>query len=245
MYFVFYIPLIYYVKPHQLRRFIYPAFAIIMTLMFSLLIWAIHGNGGSAGTLISNNPIVLSSPDRAFRICQCLFSIMGTYGGASERFSDWSRFAKTRQSPSVALLIVAPCSVLLSGLIGALVTSAYYESSGKLEWNPLSLLAGLQEENYSPAVRAATFFAGLGFFICQLIINMANNTVGAGMDIAGCLPRYLSIRRAAMFMVICSIIVQPWRFLSQAAIFTQVLSIVSSKSSIQNPAFRRPYLTLV
>lgn len=221
--------MILYVKPYQLRRFLYPGLAIITTVMFGLLIWAIHGNNGSAGTLISYNPIIMSKADRGFRIVQCIFSIMGTYGGASERFSDWTRFAKTRQSPTVALMLVMPISVLLSGLIGALVTSAYYESSGVLVWNPLTLLAELQANNYSPAVRAGTFFAGGAFFVCQLIVNMCNNTVGAGMDISGCVPRYLSIRRAGMLMVIGSILVQPWRFLSQAIVFTEILSIVSSK----------------
>ncbi|RDW92664.1 hypothetical protein BP5796_02058 [Coleophoma crateriformis] len=227
MFFVFYIPMILYVKPYQLRRFMYPVFAIITIIMFGLLIWAIHGNGGSAGSLISSNPTELSTANRAYRIVQCIFSIMGTYGGASERFSDWTRFAKTRQSPTVALLVIMPLTGIFSGMIGALVTSAYYESSGNLVWNPLTLLSDLQANNYSPAVRAGTFFAGGGFFICQLVVNMCNNTVGAGMDISGCLPRYLSIRRAGMFMVIGSIIVQPWRFLSQASVFTEILSIVS------------------
>lgn len=152
MFFVCYIPVILYVKPYQLRHFLYPGFALIMTIMLGLLIFATHENGGSAGSLMSSKPIVLTKSSRAFYIVQCIVSTVGTYGGASERFSDWTRFAKMRQAPTISLFLVMSVAVLFSGLIGALVTSAHYEATAVLEWNPLSLLAELQAGNYSPGV---------------------------------------------------------------------------------------------
>lgn len=186
-FFLLYVPVIWLVKPHQMRRYLYPGFFLVMTVMFGLLIWAIHGNGGSAGPLWSSNPVILSASDRSFRIAQCLITVIGTWGGASERFSDWSRFAKNRQAPTLALVVGTPLGITFAASIGALVTSAYYESHGQLVWNPLVILTTLQVEDYTPAVRAGTFFAGFALLLCQCVVNMCNNTIGWSMDLAGAL----------------------------------------------------------
>jgi NCS1 family nucleobase:cation symporter-1 len=184
-YFVFYVPFIWVVRPHQLKRFLYPGFVLVLGVMFGLLIWAVRSNNGSIGTLISSNPIVLSTSDKSFRIAQCIITIIGTWGGASERFSDWSRFAHSRQSPTLAMCLGMPLGVTFAAAIGALVTSATYQSTGILQWNPLVLLSSVQVASYTPAVRAGTFFAGFSLLACQMIVNLCNNTVGWGMDMAG------------------------------------------------------------
>ncbi|RDW58497.1 hypothetical protein BP5796_12427 [Coleophoma crateriformis] len=226
-FFLLYVPLIWLLKPYQMRSYLYPGFVLVLAVMFGMLIWAIHGNGGSAGTLWSSNPIVLSASDRAFRIAQCLITVIGTWGGASERFSDWSRFAKSRQAPTLALVLGTPLGISFAATIGALVTSAYYESHGKLVWNPLTILATLQLEEYTPSVRAGTFFAGLALLLCQCVVNICNNTIGWSMDLTGALPKYVSMKRAALLQCAIVIVLQPWRFLSQAYIFVEVLSVNS------------------
>jgi NCS1 family nucleobase:cation symporter-1 len=173
------------VQPHKLKRFLYPGFVLVMGVMFGLLIWAIQSNNGSIGTLITSSPIKLSKSNKSFKIAQCLITIVGTWGGASERFSDWSRFAHSRQSPTLAMCVGMPLGITFAATIGALVTSATYQSTGSLQWNPLLLLSALQLRSYTPAVRAGTFFAGLSLFCCQMIVNLCNNTVGWGMDMAG------------------------------------------------------------
>lgn len=44
------------------------------------------------------------------------------------------------------------------------------------------------------------------------------------MDLAGLVPKYLSMRRGGLLICALGIIIQPWRFLSQAQTFLTVLS---------------------
>jgi NCS1 family nucleobase:cation symporter-1 len=44
------------------------------------------------------------------------------------------------------------------------------------------------------------------------------------MDLVGLFPRFITMRRGAFIMCVCGILIQPWRFLSQATTFVTVLS---------------------
>lgn len=227
-----YIPCVWLIRPHKLKNWMYPCTIITLCTFFGILGYSVHGNGGEVGSLVKST-IHLSNSQRAFRMVQCVSSIGGTWAATAERISDWTRFSKSRNAPNFAFFVAMPLGVTFSALLGVLTASATLHLTGQVQWNPLVLLQTWQAQSYTPACRVGTFFAGLALFFSQIYVNMANNTVGAGMDIAGLLPKYLSMRRAAMMMVILSILIQPWRFLSQAYIFIQVLSIASSKFSSQ------------
>lgn len=50
------------------------------------------------------------------------------------------------------------------------------------------------------------------------------------MDLVGLFPRFITMRRGAFIMCVCGILVQPWRFLSQATTFLTVLSSFGGES---------------
>ncbi|KAE9372864.1 hypothetical protein N431DRAFT_467091 [Stipitochalara longipes BDJ] len=204
-----YIPCVWFIKPHKLKNWMYPCTIITLCTFFGILGYSVHVSKG-----FSNGSM--------------RFLNRWNWAATAERISDWTRFSKSRNAPNFAFFIAMPLAVTFSALLGVLTASATLHLTGQVQWNPLVLLQTRQAQSYTPACRAGTFFAGLALFFSQIYVNIANNTVGAGMDIAGLLPKYLSMRRAAMFMVILSILIQPWRFLSQAYIFIQVLSIAST-----------------
>lgn len=175
-----------------------------------------------------SSPITLTASDRAFRIIQCASTISGSWSGAAERFSDWTRLAKKKNAPYIGMTLGLALAVTLSAVIGAVVTSAATEVYPDLvNWNPVTLLLNVQEAFYTPKCRAATFFAGIALLTSQIYNNFAQNTVPWGMDMVGLLPKYLSIRRGSILLIILTIIVQPWRFFSQAAIVVQILSVLT------------------
>ena len=110
---------------------------------------------------------------------------------------------------------------------GVVVTSASSNILGTLYWNPVELLAAIQEHYHSSShgkrfaaynhiylliltiffyliVRAAVFFGGFSLAISQLAINVVLNSVSTGMDIAGLWPRFINIRRGAFILGIVS-----------------------------------------
>lgn len=108
------------------------------------------------------------------------------------------------------------------------------------------MLQYVQALQYTPACRAGTFFAGVGLLTSQVFVNMTQvsichlalfhkanavtqNGVSSAMDITALLPRYIDIRRGGFVIVVIGIVIQPWRFLTQAATFLTVLSSFGGK----------------
>jgi NCS1 family nucleobase:cation symporter-1 len=114
---------------------------------------------------------------------------------------------------------------------GVLTTTATANMYGIVQWNPVLLLEYVQGISYTPGCRAATFFAGLAIFYSQIFMNLASNTIPFGMDVSAAFPRYFNIQRATFALVIITLIIQPWRFLSQALIFVTILSGITGMHS--------------
>lgn len=228
IFFIIYLPILYFVPPHQLRKCLYPSFIIISATFIGILAWAVAVNGGT-GSLISSQ-LTLTSSQRAFRMVQCMSSVGGTWGGAAERVSDWTRFERKRGAANPGMILALPVTVTLCSLIGIVVATATASTYGSVFWNPLILLTYIQETSYTPACRAGTFFAGFGILCSQIFMNMSQNSMPYGMDVAGLFPRYLSMKRAAIGLTLATVVLQPWRFLGQAYIFITILSCVTSKS---------------
>jgi len=65
-------------------------------------------------------------------------------------------------------------------------------NGGVAQWNPLILMIIIQQNTYTPLSRYATFFAGVAILSSQIFINLTQDTIPHGMDLAGMFPRYLS-----------------------------------------------------
>ncbi|KAH9886805.1 NCS1 family nucleobase:cation symporter-1 [Xylariomycetidae sp. FL2044] len=221
IYHVFYIPALW-VPVHHIYKFLYPNTAVIFITFFGILGYFIHANGGT-GDLIQPT-IKLTRVERAFGIIASINSVAGAYTGGTVRAADWTRYAKYRRAPVIPLLISFSGTVTFGALIGILVTSASNHLYGEVIWSPLLLLQHLQKVHYTPACRAGTFFAGLGLLCSQVFVNLCKNGIAQGMDIAAFAPRYFDIRRGAILTLIIGILIQPWRYLSQAKMFLTVLN---------------------
>jgi NCS1 family nucleobase:cation symporter-1 len=190
--------------------------------------WAVQKNGGSPGNLVS--PVIaLSASERGFKFVQCVSSICGTYGGAADRFADWTRFSKKRNSYVIGSVTAMPIVITMCALLGVLTASATRDHYGTAMWQPLTILLFVQKEEYTAGCRAATFFAGLAIWAHQIFVNVTQNNVGAGMDLAGVFPRYVSTQRGALLLCIVGVLCQPWRFLTQATVFISVISSFAGK----------------
>lgn len=214
-----------FIPAWKIHKFLYPNFIVTCATFAGILGYFIHTNGG-AGALLSSlsSAVPISDVDRGFAMLSSISSVAGAYTGGTVRVSDWTRFAKTRRAPIIPIIVAMPLTVTLGALVGVLVTSASYEIYGEVYWNPLVLLQHVQAVQYTSACRAATFFAGCGLLSSQIFENITQNGFTNGMDIAGLLPRYFSMRRGLMLICVLGILIQPWRMLTEAVTFLTVLS---------------------
>lgn len=220
------IPVLLWVPAHQLRKCLYPSFVAILATLVGITAWACVKNGGT-GSLISSS-VSITSGQRAFRMVQCMSSVGGTWGAAAERISDWTRFERKRGVSTPAMIFTLPITVTFSAILGVLTATATSQIYGESIWNPLLLLQQIQTSSYTPAVRAGTFFAGCGLLSCEVFLQVSQNSIPYGMDLAGLFPRYVSMKRGAIFLTLCTLLIQPWRFYSQASIFVTILSGLTS-----------------
>jgi NCS1 family nucleobase:cation symporter-1 len=222
---------ILFIPPHKLEPLMWPAFIGTMGTVFGIMAYAVSVNGGSAGNLVAP-AIYISSSNRAFRFIQCISTVVGTYGGAADRFGDWTRFAKKKDSHVIGTIVGMPIVITLCSLLGVLTASATKAHYGTTYWQPLTYLQYVLKTKYTSGSRAALFFAGLAIFSHQVFVNATQNNITAGMDLAGGFPRYVSMKRGALILCTLGVLCQPWRFFTQATVF---LSVIGSFGVVTGP----------
>lgn len=74
IYIILYFPVIIWIKPHKLEKFMWPAFVGTIATVFGIMAWTVSTNGGSAGDLVAP-AVTLSTSARAFRFVQCVSSV--------------------------------------------------------------------------------------------------------------------------------------------------------------------------
>lgn len=168
-------------------------------------------------------PLLTTPSTRSFLILQAMSSVAGSWTGACIRQSDWTRLTKSRGAVLWNQGVTGIISATVCALLGIATTSAVANMCGSPIWNPITLLSFLQDNNYDAPTRAGTFFAGLGFFVSQVTINLVQNSVSCGMDLAALAPKWIDVTRGSLIMCVIGYIIQPWRFVNTPGIFISVL----------------------
>ncbi|KAL1964155.1 hypothetical protein VTN77DRAFT_7243 [Rasamsonia byssochlamydoides] len=215
-----FIPLVL-VKPERLQVPFAISFVLFATSCFGILIWAVV-NADGAGSMFRETPTTINV---GWGVMYGITAILGAWGAGTLGQSDWTRYANRRFAPTLSQLVAAPITIVITAVIGIVVTSAANDLLGQVVWNPIYLLADIQEHYHSsPRARAGVFFASVGMVSTQLAISVVLNSVSTGMDMAGLCPRYINIIRGSYIMAIIGICTQPWQLLSTATKFLSVLS---------------------
>ncbi len=152
-------------------------------------------------------------------------AIIGSWGAGCLGQSDWTRYAKTPNSPILSQILAAPLTITITALIGIMVTSACKPIFNELIWSPIALLPQIQKHyDSSSSSRAAIFFASLGLISTQMSIAVVLNALSTGMDISGLCPKYINIRRGSYIMAVIGIVSQPWKLLETSGKFLTVVA---------------------
>jgi NCS1 family nucleobase:cation symporter-1 len=181
-------------------------------------------NAGGAGTMFQETPT--AQINVGWGVMYGITAILGAWGAGTLGQSDWTRYANRRLAPTLSQLVAAPVTITVTAVIGIIVTSAAKDLLGEVVWNPIYLLADIQNMyDSSPRARAGVFFASVGMVSTQLAvrtcpsstrgnmltgvkISVVLNSVSIGMDMAGLCPKYINIRRGSYIMAIIGICTQ-------------------------------------
>ncbi|KAL2000405.1 hypothetical protein VTN02DRAFT_3170 [Thermoascus thermophilus] len=210
------------IPPERLQLPFAISFVLFATSCFGLLIWAVV-NAGGAGSMFQQTETTI---EVGWGVMYGITAILGAWGSGTLGQSDWTRYANRRLAPTLSQLVAAPVTITVTAIIGIIVTSASKDLfGGEVVWNPIYLLADIQEKYHSsPRARAGVFFASIGTVSTQLAISVVLNSVSTGMDMAGLCPKYINIRRGSYIMAMIGICTQPWQLLATADKFLSVLS---------------------
>ncbi|KAM5493298.1 hypothetical protein McaMca56_006623 [Microsporum canis] len=220
IWYLIFLPLLL-ISPERLQVPFGISFILFGTTCIGLLTWAVKTAGGPGSMF--HQPAATDSV--GWGMMFGISSILGAWGGGTLSQSDWTRYANRPLAPSLSQLIAAPATLTITAMIGIIVTSAANDILGRVIWNPIELLATMQDHYHSsPRIRAGVFFASIGTISTQLAISLVLNSVSAGMDLAGLQPKYINIRRGSYFMAIIGLVSQPWQLLTSADKFLTILS---------------------
>jgi NCS1 family nucleobase:cation symporter-1 len=146
----------------------------IAAVVLGVFSWAIHANHGKVGHLLETD-IKLSGINKSFTMLYAISTAAGSITAYASRMSDWTRFSRTKHTPTIPSIIGPLIFASLTSILGILTTSAVHARYKVVQWNPLALLVYLQETQYTPACRAGTFFAGLALFWSLIVVSKLPN----------------------------------------------------------------------
>lgn len=169
----------------------------------------------------------MSTTDRGFTWLYVITIWISGVANAILNGNDYQRFTRSKDKfkISVSLVFAILVAATLVATFGLICSSCCLTLYGESYFMPTDIAEQWLNDNYSPKARAATFFLGLAFTSCQLMLNMTQNAYAVGMDLALYAPRYFNIRRGTMLCVVIGAWATcPWTFYTGASKFLTVMS---------------------
>ncbi|KAH8895262.1 hypothetical protein GQ53DRAFT_714883 [Thozetella sp. PMI_491] len=222
-----------FIHPRNLNWYFVAKSCMVAPACFAVLIWAVVLNGGSVGPSF-NVSSQISDPN--YYGWLWLSALNSGFGGCSALIvaqADIARYARKPSDQTWSQLITYPVFSALPALFGILVASCTSNFWGKQYWNLWDVLSkALDYYEMSPASRALVFLASFAFAVAVLGTNVAANSLPFGSDIAGLLPRWISIRRGQVLCLLLTFPIVPWQIIKSAQ---SLLTFLSGYSILMGP----------
>ena len=116
-----------------------------------------------------------------------------------------------------------PLAVALSASMGILATAGINQAWELELWNPWDLMNAALDRHWTAGARTLIFLAALCWLFSVVGINYLNVTA-FGADSTMLLPRYLTIPRGQLMVILVAWAVCPWQILASATAFSKFLS---------------------
>src|SRR5437868_8728598 len=190
---------------------------LLILLGLALLAWAYWESGGFGPILSQPSKFAPGGPKSgqfwAF-FFPALTAMVGFWATLSLNIPDFSRYAYSQRDQIVGQAVGLPTTMGLYSFIGVAVTSATVVIYGAPIWNPVELLTKFN----NPFVLV---IAMLALILATLATNIAANVVSPANDFAHLKPKLISFRIGGLITGLIGILIQPWRLIEDAAVYTE------------------------
>uniref|UniRef100_A0A8H7KA92 Uncharacterized protein n=1 Tax=Bionectria ochroleuca TaxID=29856 RepID=A0A8H7KA92_BIOOC len=207
----------------RMKGFIYAKVFVFFAATISMAAWTLSLSGNATATL--NQLGTNHGSEKSWAIAQFLFLGLASSGTFISNAADLQRYARKPNDVILRQVFGFPISNLLVGILGNLIVASSVRIFGEFVWNPLETLDKLMAgDRYTPANRAGCAFISLALFYSTIFSAIFENSIPAGNDIAGLLPKYIDIKRGFFICAVLSYAICPWYLLSSAAVFITFLA---------------------
>ncbi len=172
----------------------------------TLLGWAASRAGGLGPILAQPSKFESTGAFLRFFV-PSLTAMVGFWATLALNIPDLSRFARDQRAQVWGQMLGLPLTMLLFSFIGVAVTSASVLIYGEAIWDPVVLLARLD----NPLVILVSLFALL---IATLTTNVAANVVAPANGFANLWPARVSFALGGVITGVIGVAIMPWRLLS-------------------------------
>lgn len=181
--------------PHKLKSFFVFKVVVTVTACVGTVI-AMTSKAGGTGDIWKQEYRVHGA-ERSWLILASMMSVAGGWATMATNVPDFTRYLRNPRGVYWQGLFL-PLIGLVLGLFGIISCSAAKVVYGEYIWDPLALAAKWD----GPSGRCGAFFVGLCWVVAQIGTNLSANVISFANDMVSLFPRYVNIRRGAIFATI-------------------------------------------
>ncbi|CAI5095340.1 CRE_HP_G0125490.mRNA.1.CDS.1 [Saccharomyces cerevisiae] len=213
----------YFMKPYHMNYILIWSCVGTFFAMLGMVIYLTKSAHG-VGDLFTSTHSTVTGSKKAWAWVYPISYWYGSVSPGCTNQSDFSRFGSSNcaiWTGTIVALLIPATLIPVFGIIGASACEKLY---GQTFWMPMDIFDNWLTTNYSAGARAATFFCGFCFVMSQISYTISNCGFASGMDSAGLLPKYVDIKRGAIFAACVSWACLPWNFYNSSSTFLTVMS---------------------
>ena len=213
----------YFMKPYHMNYILIWSCVGTFFAMLGMVIYLTKSAHG-VGDLFTSTHSTVTGSKKAWAWVYTISYWYGSVSPGCTNQSDFSRFGSSNcaiWTGTIVALLIPATLIPVFGIIGASACEKLY---GQPFWMPMDIFDNWLTTNYSAGARAATFFCGFCFVMSQISYTISNCGFASGMDLAGLLPKYVDIKRGAIFAACVSWACLPWNFYNSSSTFLTVMS---------------------
>ncbi|MBX7244682.1 MAG: NCS1 family nucleobase:cation symporter-1 [Candidatus Sumerlaeaceae bacterium] len=189
----------------------------------ALLAWSVSKAGGF-GVVLSDETVAKARGNlpKDFDFWKVFWpNLTGTvayWATLSLNIPDFTRYCRTQKDQMLGQLIGLPTTMALYSFIGIAVTCATVINYGEAIWDPVKVLAKLDN----------VFVVGFALFaltIATLTTNIAANVVSPANDFFNICPRLISFKVGGIITGVIGVLILPWKLFNDlnAYVFTWLI----------------------